>query len=218
MSLLPVKAPLARFTIEYPGYTLYHDSNCIPCQTLWHGYFLHIICISNIEFIYSMAFLIIALTVTLVLGSALWVLPSPRERGQMAMRREAMLKGLQVKLTKIKDREYPGEQIQCIEYGLAHRRAQGLKLQTWMLYRQTENDRASLSVREAGISGWFYDRDQGSYRFDDSETMSMLLAQLPEDVMAVQCTVGALSVYWQERGEMDDVAAILTVLTGLQNC
>ena len=55
-----------------------------------------------------MTVLIIVLAVILILGSALWVLPSPRQREQMDMRREAMLKGLQVKLSKIKDLEYPG--------------------------------------------------------------------------------------------------------------
>jgi len=128
----------------------------------------------------------------------------------MAMRREAMLKGLQVKLTKVKDLEYPGEDLHCIAYRLARKREQGLKAQAWMLYRHTEGDE-SLQ-----IPGWLYDRNEGAYRFDDVQAISELLAQLPADVIAVQATGAALSVYWKERGEMDDVTTILDVLSAFQ--
>jgi len=158
-----------------------------------------------------MTVLIIVLAVILILGSALWVLPSPRQREQMNMRREAMLKGLQVKLSKIKDLEYPGEETHCIAYRLARQREQGLKAQAWMLYRHTQGD------DKLQIPGWLYDRGEGAYRFDDVQPISELLAQLPEDVIAVQSSGAALSVYWNEQGEMDDVATILRVLTTLQS-
>lgn len=157
-----------------------------------------------------MTVLIIVLAVILILGSALWVLPSPRQREQMNMRREAMLKGLQVKLTKIKDLEYPGEETHCIAYRLARQREQGLKAQAWMLYRHAQSN------EELQIPGWLYDRSEGAHRFGDVQPISELLAQLPDDVIAVQSSGSALSVYWNEQGVMDDVATILRVLTALQ--
>jgi hypothetical protein len=157
-----------------------------------------------------MTIVIIVLAVILVLGSALWVLPSPREKSQMAMRREAMLKGLQVKLTKVKDLECPGEELHCIAYRLARKREQGLKAQAWMLYRHAEGD------EELQVPGWSYDLSEGKYRFKNVPEISALLNALPADVIAVQCTGAALSVYWNERGEIENVTTILDVLSSFQ--
>ena len=158
-----------------------------------------------------MTIVIIVLAVILVLGSALWVLPSPREKNQMVMRREAMSKGLQVKLTKVKDLDEPGEELHCIAYRLARKREHGLKAQAWMLYRRAEGD------DELQIPGWNYELSEGKHRFKNVQEISELLAALPADVIAVQATGAALSVYWNERGEIDDVASILDVLSGFQS-
>ena len=161
-----------------------------------------------------MTIVIIVLAVILVLGSALWVLPSPREKSQMAMRREAMLKGLQVKLTKVKDLEYPGEELHCIAYRLARKREQGLKAQAWMVYRDKEG--GEKGHEEFRIPGWNYDLSEGKHRFKNVSEISALLTALPVDVIAVQSTGAALSVYWNERGELEDVTTILDVLGGFQ--
>lgn len=158
-----------------------------------------------------MTTLIIILAVVLILGSALWVLPSPRQRQQMALRRDAMRKGLQVKLTRIKDLQYPGEEIACIAYRLQRQRVNGPAIATWMLRRHSEAD------GELQIPGWIFDRSEGRHRFVDGDAVAATLAPLPEDVLAVQSTAGALSVYWNERGEMEDVDTILSVLTELRN-
>lgn len=157
-----------------------------------------------------MTIFIIVLAVILVLGSALWVLPSPREKSQMAMRREAMSKGLLVKLTKVKDLEQPGEKLHCIAYRLARKREQGLKAQAWMLYRHAEGD------DKLQIPGWIYDLSEGKHRFENVQSVLELLTALPADVIAVQATGAALSVYWKERGEIENVTTILDVLNGFQ--
>ena len=159
-----------------------------------------------------MKILVIVLAIVLIMGSALWVLPSPRQRQQMAMRRAAMTKGLQVKLTKVKDLEYPGEETACIAYRLPRQRVNDSKAKTWMLYRHSEAD------SERHIPGWVYDRDGGRHRFSDGESIAKVLADLPKDVIAVQATAGAVSIYWNERGEMEDVETILRVLGELQSC
>jgi len=157
-----------------------------------------------------MTTLIIICAVILILGSSLWILPSPRQRAQMQLRREAMMKGLQVKLTKVKDLEYPGEEQHCIAYRLARQSKPVSKSETWMLYRHSEmND-------ELRIPGWLYDRHGGLYRFDDVRPISELLAQLPEDVIAVEGSAGTTSVYWNEKGDSGDLAVIFRILTELQ--
>lgn len=159
-----------------------------------------------------MKILVIVLAVVLIMGSALWVLPSPRQRQQMAMRRAAMTKGLQVKLTKVKDLEYPGEEVACIAYRLPRQRVNDPNAKEWMLYRHSEAD------PELHIPGWLYDRDGGRYRFANGDAISKILSELPKDVLAVQATAGAASIYWNERGEMEDVETILRVLGELQSC
>ena len=157
-----------------------------------------------------MTTLIIICAVILILGSSLWILPSPRQRAQMQLRREAMMKGLQVKLTKVKDLEFPGEEIHCIAYRLQRQLKQVPKNKTWMLYRHNESN------DELRIPGWLYDRHSGFYRFEHVQPVSELLAQLPEDVIAVEGSTGTLSIYWNEKGDSDDLATILRVLTEFQ--
>jgi len=157
-----------------------------------------------------MTTLIIICAVILILGSSLWILPSPRQRAQMELRRSAMRKGLQVKLSKIKDLEYPGEEVRCIAYRLPRHRTNGVNTPEWMLLRHTQAD------EELQVPGWIYERVAGRYRFSDGDAAAKILAQFPTDVMAVQSTTGAVSVYWNENGEQDDVDTILRVLTELQ--
>lgn len=158
----------------------------------------------------SMTTLIIICAVILILGSSLWILPSSRQRAQMELRRAAMRKGLQVKLSKIKDLEYPGEEMNCIAYRLPRHRTNDATIPEWMLLRHTQTD------EETQVPGWVYERVAGRYRFSDGEAAAKILAQFPADVMAVQSTTGAISAYWNENGEMDDVDTILRVLTELQ--
>jgi len=128
----------------------------------------------------------------------------------MELRRSAMRKGLQVKLSKIKDLEYPGEEVRCIAYRLPRHRTNGVNTPEWMLLRHTQAD------EELQVPGWIYERVAGRYRFSDGDAAAKILAQFPTDVMAVQSTTGAVSVYWNENGEQDDVDTILRVLTELQ--
>jgi hypothetical protein len=157
-----------------------------------------------------MTTLIIICAVILILGSSLWILPSPRQRAQMELRRTAMRKGLQVKLSKIKDLEYPGEEKNCIAYRLPRHRTNDVNTPKWMLLRHTQTD------EELQVPGWIYERVAGRYRFSDGEAIAKILAQFPADVMAVQSTSGSVSAYWNENGEMEDVDTLLRVLTELQ--
>lgn len=157
-----------------------------------------------------MTTLIIICAVILILGSSLWILPSAHQREQMQLRREAMMKGLQVKLTKIKDLAYPGEELHCVAYRLPRQGKPVAKNQSWMLYRHGD-DREELR-----IPGWVYDNQSGFYRFDDDQAVSKLLAQLPADVMAVEGSAGTTSVYWNERGDSNDLAVIQRTLGELQ--
>ena len=158
-----------------------------------------------------MTTLIIIFAVLLVLGSSLWILPSAKQREQMRLRREAMMKGLQVKLTQIKDLDYPGEVLKCIAYRMERRGKPVNKQQTWMLYRHPESEQ-SLS-----IPGWIYDTHGGLYRFPETTPIAELLAELPQDVKAVEGGLGSVSVYWNERGDSDDLATIQRVLDRLQS-
>jgi hypothetical protein len=159
-----------------------------------------------------MTILIIILAVVLIMGSALWVLPSARQRQQMAMRRAAMAKGMQVKITRIKDLEYPGEEMPCIAYRLPRQRVNDPSHHEWMLYRHSEAD------PELHIPGWLYDREKGRHRFSDGGAIAKILLRLPSDVKAVQATAGAVSIYWDERGDIQDLDTILQVLKALQSC
>lgn len=157
-----------------------------------------------------MTTIIIICALILIVGSSLWILPSPRQRAQMKLRREAMMKGLLVKLVKINDLEYPGEQVSCIAYRLPRQTKPVEKKHTWMLHRHTGDN------SELRIPGWIYDRHGGLYRFESTDLISKLLAQLPDDVIAVEAGLGTTSIYWHERGDSEDLATIMRVLSAIQ--
>lgn len=155
-----------------------------------------------------MSILVIVLAVCLVLGSMLWVLPSAKERQQMVLRRQAMRMGIQVQLSKLEDPSNPFEKIHCVAYRLPHRQVEkGAK--SWLLYGKT-------ITRNPEIGGWGFGARAPRPETRYLEGLKPLLARLPEDAIALELTPGAVSVYWREKGQSEDVETIFQVLESVQ--
>jgi hypothetical protein len=154
-----------------------------------------------------MAAAIIVMAITLIVGSMLWVLPSPKERRQMRLRQLAMDKGLRVQLTRIKDMGSPGKMLDCVAYRLSEG-AHKSDRQNWKLFRTTEEWRMD-------INGWSFGKTLKKENFPDIEAIKDCVTQLPEDCVVVESTKYAVSIYWNEQGDENTLVDIEEVLKKL---
>ncbi len=155
-----------------------------------------------------MAWLVVITVGLLLVGSTLWLLPSPRERYQMELRRVAMEAGLQVRLRKL---EVPGdrEPRDCAVYTLrrGHHQVERFepRLHAWQLVR------GETAFLDPVVAGW-------SYLVRPEETAAVplaALAELPATVTALASSRDGISVYWDERGDADSVRGFAALLAGL---
>ncbi len=156
-----------------------------------------------------MTLLIILLAACLVLGSAMWVLPSPKEKRQMLLRRHAMSKGIQVQLSKLQNPKNPMDKIHCIAYRLPIQHARK-ENKAWLLYQP------EMSLR-SHVNGWSF-AAHGS-RPDEQLVAQLkpLVEKLPKDTLAIERTPVSVGLYWQERGGTEDVDAIQQILHTMQS-
>lgn len=156
-----------------------------------------------------MTLIIIVLAVCLILGSALWILPSPKEKRQMLLRRHAMSKGIQVQLSQLKDPQNPLDKIHCAAYRLALAPDKN-KSRGWLLYQP------ELSYR-SDVNGWGFEIRPPVPDKNLLNQLSSLVEQLPAGILAIEQTPVSVAVYWRERGEISDVDRIYETLVGLQS-
>ena len=156
-----------------------------------------------------MTLIIISLVICMFVGSALWILPSPREKRQMLLRRQAMSKGIQVQLSQLKNPKNPIEKVHCVAYRLpldAKRPANT----SWLLYQPEMSHRSH-------ISGWSF----GAHGIQPDEhlvqQLTPMLENLPGDTLAIERTPVSVGLYWKERGEAQDVELIHQALIALQS-
>lgn len=166
-----------------------------------------------------MVYLIIVVAILLVIGPIIAILPSKRQKEQMAMRKVAMSRGLSVQLVNIRDPDpapdaylsntgKPLEPImKAMAYRIARRRPTDWRLipqVDWCVFRKRDAPAGELPA------GWAYEREPGDQMSNDFKGfLATHLDNLPSDVIKVEEVNYLLSVYWNERGGLDAVNAVL---------
>ncbi len=126
----------------------------------------------------------------------------------MALRRQAMRMGIQVQLSKLDDPNNALDKIHCVVYRLPHHRVtKGIK--PWLLYGKN-------IARFSDENGWGFAARAAKPDAIYLGKLKPLLAQLPEDSIALESTPGSVGVYWREKGESADVETIYQVLREIQ--
>ena len=166
-----------------------------------------------------MVYLAIAVVLILIIAPIFAILPSKRQKEQMALRRIAMSEGLSVELTRIEDpdpdpQKYlsntgkPLERVMAvIAYRYARRRPANWRQVArvdWCLVRRQGAGGEGLPPNwtwEAGTT----DRLSSAMRSFIGDN----LAKLPNDVVRVEEINYVISVYWNEQGGTEAVNAII---------
>lgn len=139
--------------------------------------------------------------VILLLGAALsplvWLKPSNRQRGQMALRLAARRQGLGMQLAQQDWPYWMTERapVQCAQYHRARRRE---RTDAWS-YWQEQSGQWCNQWREPCA---------------DAQLL-VQLQSLPEDVYRIEATPQMLAVYWGERGAQPELDKVLTVMNEL---
>lgn len=171
-----------------------------------------------------MVYLGIAFVVLLIIAPIIALIPSARQKEQMALRRAARERGLRPELTTIDDPNPDADQyrsvtgkalpakLRCIAYRCPRSRPdnwRSLPAIEWSVVRAGGSDDA-LPV------GWRWEVALPEAASDELRSaLTSGLASMPDDVIKVDESHYTLSVYWREKGGMDAFEQIARILTGL---
>lgn len=151
------------------------------------------------------ALIVVFITLSLM-GSALWVMPSKRDREKMALRMLARKHGMTVQLTSV---EVPDkwDKVKNKLNACAYRKYRQKPLKD---FDQVNLYPYEVWKHESICQGWFTSRP-----FELNEAIVKLLEKHHAIFEAIEIAPQGVSVFWRERGDessVDDVNAIIDAL------
>lgn len=156
-----------------------------------------------------MKWFIITLVVASLIGSVMWVMPSPRQRYQAALRLKARQFGIQVQLVRVTLPRAQGEmepEVRTIPaYRVARTNLDRKERDGWCCWEVLRVD--TLDNRGL-LEHWSWKTGQGMLSPAALELINALLEQLPDDVLGVESTPLSLTLYWDERGDESRLAQL----------
>ena len=170
-----------------------------------------------------MVYIIIVVVLIMIIAPIIAVLPSTRQKEQMALRRTAMALGFSVQLTRIDDPDPDPEKylsntgkplervMSVVAYRLPRKRPKDwrrLPQIDWCLVRKHDATMPDLPP------GWVWELHPGDRV--SPEFLKFLTTQvnrLPADIVRIEEAGYLISAYWNEHGGEDAVNAITKFIT-----
>lgn len=150
-----------------------------------------------------MKWFIIALVTASLIGSVMWVMPSPRQRHQAELRLRARKLGIQVRLARVAlpraQGEMEGEVCTTPAYRIPRTNLDRRERDNWSGW---EVLRVETLNNDGLIEHWSWSRRADTLPAAALEQINRLLEQLPDDVLGVESTPLSLTFYWDERGDV----------------
>ncbi len=167
-----------------------------------------------------MTYIIIGFVLLLIIAPIVAIMPSTRQKAQMAKRTEAMAKDIRVDLTQIDDPDpNPGDYVSNTGKPLERRcpvaayRIPRRRPRDWRQVPSTDwaVDRVAAENNQNPVRGWRWDGQPGKNISNElNEFIVSNLGVLPNDVMRVEEKKFLISVYWKEVGEVQETIDFLT--------
>ncbi len=170
-----------------------------------------------------MNWVIIGLLMLAIVGSMLWVMPSPRDRMQAALRQRAMSAGMQVQMKLLKFPraigESESEERHCFAYRMPRIVVEGestasKKLpatQAFQIFKLSGHANTGLP------QGWTWGKGEGTLSDEQLSVVHEVIAKLPDSALALESTPVATALYWREHGPAEIVDQIRENLTYMIN-
>lgn len=165
-----------------------------------------------------MKWAIIILIMLSLIGSMMWVMPSPRQRFQAELRARAKPIGFQVQMVRLTapraKGEMEAEQYAVMAYRLPRTnmdKKSAQRLAPWHAFR------VNALANEGLPEGWSWGVGE---RVLDDAALSLLtdvIAQLPKGVSSIESTPIHVTAHWDEEGKLEDLELIKAQLSRLQD-
>lgn len=161
-----------------------------------------------------MNWMLIVLVLLAIVGSMMWMMPSPRQRVQALLRQQAMRQGFQVQIARILFPRALGEMVadqrDCVAYRLPRLGEQVVKpSEPWQIFKVSSHANSGLP------DNWSWKQGEGRLAEPALELINQLIEQLPTDVYGIESTPISVSLYWQERGTPETVTELKSQLQQL---
>ncbi len=146
-----------------------------------------------------MKWLIISLVVMSLIGSVMWVMPTPRQKFQAQLRLRSRKLGFQVQLAQLElpraRGETEGETIGVPVYRLVRQNLSRQERDHWTEWKVCRVE----TLANAGLPhGWSWIKGEAMLSEPALQVLNSTLEQLPADVLALESTPIHLNVFWQE--------------------
>lgn len=157
-----------------------------------------------------MKWAIIVLIMLSLIGSMMWVMPSPRQRFQSKLRLDARKLGFQVQLSRLEipraKGEMDSETINMPAYRMLRGKLDRSAKEQWVEWMVA---RVDAMAADGLPKGWSWSKGERTLSAPRLDALSDWLTQLPTEVVAVESTAIHLTLYWREperAGALDELA------------
>ncbi len=158
------------------------------------------------------AYLYIAIAILLVISPLVSLLPSPRQKQKMVFRQRAIALGMQVQLASIPTARHNHAKENPLN-GIAYRLPRNPQ-QLKELRNHTTNVAAKVSSTN---NEWLWFNEKSRPGEPMASQLLQCFQEMPSDVAAIELSRTASSIYWREKGTVEDVDQILKLLKNIQS-
>ncbi|KAA0875827.1 hypothetical protein [Nitrincola tapanii] len=148
-----------------------------------------------------------------IIGSLMYVMPSPRERMQSAMRLHARQLGFSVQLVQLELPRAKGElepqKIRIPVYRSLRPQLSSEAKDTWRTWQVC---RVENVANQGLLPGWSWKLGEGCLQMAELDQLNALLEQLPASVLALESTPIHFSVFWRESGGVEGLDALHSLI------
>ncbi len=156
-----------------------------------------------------MKWAIIVLIMMSLLGSMMWVMPSPRQRFLAKLRLQASREGFHVQIVRVTPPRAAGQVEPEVLSATAYRlprfnleKSEREGFTEWQVFRQT-------AIADTGLpEGWCWGVGERCLSEPQLLTLNELIGRLPEGVSSIESTPVHLSLYWNEKGDESSLEAL----------
>lgn len=146
-----------------------------------------------------MKWLVILFIIMFLVGTLMWVRPTPRQRFQARLREKARQLGFQVRLCQLQlpraQGELEAETRLLANYSLTRTNLDKAERQSW----QTWSVARVSSINNVGLpQNWSWHKRPDGIENQRVEKICNLLETMPPEVVAVESTPVQFSVFWRE--------------------
>ncbi|MCR8921756.1 hypothetical protein NO559_03170 [Dasania sp. GY-MA-18] len=160
-----------------------------------------------------MNYLIIVIIMAVVIGPIMWMMPSARQRQQMAVRQYALAQGFTIKVTDLPQSHRQRVRKEPVKQGVVYR----LPLQQDRPLVMSQVYCLSRGIIDDVQEPQSTDYEWQGQPLNEAETwFTEALQQCPRTAVAIEYSAAGVGCYWQERGGEAAVEQIKVALQQLR--